>query len=112
MSGLHAEEGLQWRLCILYGPVGGLLQGPLHEPVHQQRQEPSLHALRQVQLPAQDEGMQRPECWRPLRRKSSAGYVSTMLPKEAEACFMLIRSRAAKMQMHVFGYQFGIVVAY
>ena len=33
-GGLHAEEGLLERLRGLHGPAGGLLEGPLHEPVH------------------------------------------------------------------------------
>ncbi|CAE7317841.1 unnamed protein product [Symbiodinium natans] len=33
-AGLHAEEGLLEQLRVLHGPVGGLLEGPLHESVH------------------------------------------------------------------------------
>ena len=67
-QGLHAEEGLLRLLRILHGPVGGLFSGPQHEPVHHQRQSSCLHALRQVSLPPEDEGLQRARCWRPLSR--------------------------------------------
>ena len=103
MEGLHAEEGLLGRLCFMHGPVGGLLEGPLHEPVclglqhrqkhfplfrqwvetacvwlvklstcrHHQRQGACVHALREGQLPTQDEGLQRSQRRWPLRSSRS-----------------------------------------
>ena len=83
-QGLHAEEGLLRLLRILHGPVGGLFSGPQHEPVHHQRQSSCLHALRQVGLPPEDEGLQWASCWRPLSRLSEPPYkvsTSTSPPK-------------------------------
>ena len=83
MEGLHAEEGLLGWLCFMHGPVGGLLEGPLHEPMCLGLACPQKHLSFSSQSP-----QAHPECHVASQATAHAGITDDKAP----ACMHCVKA--------------------